>query len=196
MKREHRYITLPELHNLNHSNQLDPPSLSIFCLGLSIKPSFFKDVRINQFWLSGHGTRDTEAYNYIWMGKKTSLCHKSNNSYGIETEACYVMWLVYLDLTLITIYSERCTEHLNQQTASGEAACRGVIVQGEPGTGKSCATWAWLLQQVTKNKTFLWIHLSPNGSSCVEMSNSQIRHALFIRCMSKLLLMFYFSYIF
>lgn len=30
----------------------------------------------------------------------------------------------------------------------GKVACRGVIVEGPPGIGKSCATWSWVLNEL------------------------------------------------
>lgn len=62
-------------------------------------------------------------------------------------------------------------EQPNQDTNTRE--CRGVVIQGAPGTGKSCTTWAWLLQRVNK-QSVLWVHAVDNMYKCVRMSRSGI----------------------
>lgn len=39
--------------------------------------------------------------------------------------------------------------HQPKQATPPEYKCKGVIVEGPPGIGKSCTTWAWALSQMT-----------------------------------------------
>ena len=53
----------------------------------------------------------------------------------------------------------------------------GIVVQGAPGTGKSCLVWSWICHVSQKqNKKVLWIHVDPKLlPQCVELSLNSMR---------------------
>lgn len=53
--------------------------------------------------------------------------------------------------------------------ATHKRQCLGVVIQGAPGAGKSCTTWAWLLQRVA-TQSVLWVHATNDLYNCVRMT--------------------------